>query len=399
MTFRLTGSRRTAFTLIELLVVIAIIAVLIALLLPAVQAAREAARRSQCVNNIKQLGLAVANYHAANDCFPPGALSTMRASPLGITTTNYTSWSCFAYMLSNLEQQAAFNAINFMLGTGQGDAIAAQLAKTAVGLRINVMLCPSSPLPAGNVHWSGPALAAPGGNYFGSVGASLEYDGNQTGGPPNGVFQFRGQPIGVRDVLDGTSNTIAFGEWRTGDFNASKISIPQDVGDAPGSLPAGITRGKPTMQMPAGWYVSPGNVNNWLSACIAPLATTATNKSFVGDTWAFGVYGHALGNLIIPPNPKYPYCVDQTANASDFDRPGVFGLSSYHSGGAERWHVRWIGPFPQGQREHASPLERGLTRPGRGGLGGLILIPVSLRDEVEDRDKARGRDRNTARIR
>src|SRR5881227_647813 len=77
---RIPMMRRHGFTLIELLVVIAIIAVLIALLLPAVQAAREAARRAQCVNNLKQMGLALHNYHSSNDCFPPAGLTARNAN-------------------------------------------------------------------------------------------------------------------------------------------------------------------------------------------------------------------------------------------------------------------------------------------------------------------------------
>jgi prepilin-type N-terminal cleavage/methylation domain-containing protein len=99
------------FTLIELLVVIAIIAVLIALLLPAVQAAREAARRIQCVNNMKQIGLALHNYHSANNCFSPGGLDD-RAGP----QTENADFSTHVRLLGGLENQPLYNAANFSVG-------------------------------------------------------------------------------------------------------------------------------------------------------------------------------------------------------------------------------------------------------------------------------------------
>jgi prepilin-type N-terminal cleavage/methylation domain-containing protein len=103
-------SRRGGFTLIELLVVIAIIAVLIALLLPAVQSAREAARRSQCINNMKQMGLAMHNYHSAVGTFPMG--NTIAYSDPGVQTS-WGTFSAHALLLPYLEQAPLYNACNF----------------------------------------------------------------------------------------------------------------------------------------------------------------------------------------------------------------------------------------------------------------------------------------------
>src|ERR1700757_4935439 len=105
--------RRRGFTLIELLVVIAIIAVLIALLLPAVQAAREAARRAQCVNNLKQLGLSVANYESTNGCFPGNSYSGLPGAPGVPSNTTFPNFSAFVRLMPYLEQSAVYNSVNF----------------------------------------------------------------------------------------------------------------------------------------------------------------------------------------------------------------------------------------------------------------------------------------------
>ena len=211
---------RPAFTLIELLVVIAIIAVLIALLLPAVQSAREAARRAQCTNNLKQIGLALHNYHSTHDSFPPGAL---RARMPDFNLRNNGDFSANLRLLGYSEQAPLYNAANFDISC-YNDAVHIVAQSTVTTTRLNLFLCPSNVPPSWNLDGfpAGQNYTAPGNNYYASFGSSLEFDGNQDKGPSNAVFEYvnvRGKSFGVRDILDGTSNTIAFGEWKTGSGN------------------------------------------------------------------------------------------------------------------------------------------------------------------------------------
>jgi len=338
---------RHGFTLIELLVVIAIIGVLIALLLPAVQAAREAARRAQCTNNMHQLGLALANYESATGGYP-ASYGTRNYD--GSSWTTWGSFSPHAMLLGYLEQTPVYNSINFSLHS-HGDSVdAATVAAmgtnsdrantTAVSTRIQTLLCPSSPLPAGTYY----TRPNPGNNYFASVGSSLHWNGATGNSAPNGLFKFGGSDnnetsvgLGIRDVLDGTSNTIAFGEWRTGDFNEGKLSIPQDVINLRQGLPNGIGEGwgNPQMNMPAG--AQPFQL--WLNSCAgaAPSSTVGsdlwkTNMSYLGRAWSQGMFGWTLGNVLLAPNPRFPNC-RMCGWDGDWDCPGMWTMSSYHPGG------------------------------------------------------------------
>jgi len=201
--------RPRGFTLIELLVVIAIIAILIALLLPAVQQAREAARRTQCRNNLKQIGLALHNYHDTHSIFPFGR---SKGPGTGTSTLGHT---CLTMLLPGIDQAPLYSLYDF----SKGFNVTPNFENSSQVLP--AFLCPSNPQTEG-CDWTGATNPRPGSNPR-EDSARTHYVPISDSGPGrltagsivvtdgNGMFFYMSR-IRMRDVTDGTSNTLAFGE-------------------------------------------------------------------------------------------------------------------------------------------------------------------------------------------
>ena len=197
--------KRRGFTLIELLVVIAIIAILIALLLPAVQQAREAARRTQCRNNMKQLGLAMHNYVDVHSVLPPGSIGTSFTRSAGDNTNQ--CFSPLVMILPYIDQAPLYNLIDF--DYDYGDTVNKDRYPPIPGY-----LCPSYAGPsvwAFHGYRSGGTTNKGLTSYLGVLGYNP--NGNQSGTSDYGGLFFKSSKLGFRDITDGTSNTYMYGEY------------------------------------------------------------------------------------------------------------------------------------------------------------------------------------------
>ncbi|QDT44250.1 Type II secretion system protein G precursor [Gimesia alba] len=212
--YLLKPGRRRGFTLIELLVVIAIIAILIALLLPAVQQAREAARRSTCKNNLKQVGIALHNYHETHRCFPPGWVQPSRASTCQANSSSSTSgclpgWGWGTMLLPFIEQATLYNALNVR------STHLVVTPSTESKTTIPIFRCPSDSGSNLNSDRGGHATS----NYkgvYGSRGANNAVNSNpHNSAPGNGSF-WSNSNTRLRDITDGASNTVMIGETARG---------------------------------------------------------------------------------------------------------------------------------------------------------------------------------------
>jgi prepilin-type N-terminal cleavage/methylation domain-containing protein/prepilin-type processing-associated H-X9-DG protein len=319
---RQVSSRRSGFTLIELLVVIAIIAVLIALLLPAVQQAREAARRTQCKNNLKQLGLANHNYHDVYNWFPPRRGGTCCTSSGGtLANSNRGRKSGFVHLLPYIEHTSLFQRIEAGDVANNVPPGGPEAWNNWTGWRVNLpaLQCPSDSFPP-------PSGTQQGHNsYAFSYGDEMRSVNGQ--GQRRGIFNasagtgavFGGSRMG--DISDGLSNTVAMSEKLKGSAGSNPANIPIEqmqykVGIATGMSGLAANPGQcMALKGPSGMFKA---------------GTGLMGKAKAGTSWQDGQYERMGFSTILPPNA--PSCAQGTNGNAD-SSVSIVSPSSGHTGG------------------------------------------------------------------
>jgi len=370
---------RPAFTLVELLVVIAIIGVLVALLLPAVQSAREAARRSQCLNNLKQFGIASHLYHDVYKVFPAreGGTGNGQNDPAR-WDGNYGRLSAFMALLPFYEQKAMADMIaagGITDTTGKvippgGPAPWYNNAKwTPWQAQLQIISCPSDkiqPTPTSHAHNS---YAFSVGD---TIGGNVSINGttvhlNSATAAYRGVFGGAQRCVGMQFITDGTSNTVAMSERTSGGtgYFGIRAASGEDVKNA-------------TVSNVSSVLTNPGS-------CYAQAQGTqylgAQIKAKFGSIWCDGQAENVAFNTVLPPNA--PSCVsDNNGNADSTG--GVLSASSYHPGGVNSMFadgsVRFVNQNINCGNTAAPPVTAGKSPYGVWGALGSISGKESTGD-------------------
>ena len=319
-------SRTRGFTLIELLVVIAIIAILIALLLPAVQQAREAARRTQCKNNFKQLGLALHNYHSTYGMFTANGVAGTSENTSGRYNQAWLSWSGLAMLLPYIEQNNVYQNINFSYrwDNNNGGTQNNTMART----RIAAFVCPSDP-GSGATYTANMSPTS----YGFSTGPASNW--NMRSNPVGFATLWRGSRI--RDITDGTSNTIAMSEMQIG-LNSGQYQANTNprvnwhrVVTGSRLQRANNTNGRRWDGRVASHIAA---VNSYYASCLSTYDSGggwngASDEQ--GRFWAAGrVYWGPWHTTLVKPNAGPSCDVDTSVTDMDIKEP-----SSYHTGGVQ----------------------------------------------------------------
>lgn len=291
---------RAGFTLVELLVVITIIGILIALLLPAVQAAREAARRSQCTNNLKQLALAFHNYEQVYKTLP--AYAYRPALTNGTNSYQWQAHGAFTMVLPYMEQTTLYQRVDWNRGWDQGTNAANRNVKVAT------FICPTDgPYPN---------AARSGCNYAVNAGGNVEfYGGNWALG--NGPFM-RSREITFAEIRDGTSNTILLGEILKGDENGGVLDKKRDY----------------TQPLPAMTNLLPSAAEVEAAGVACDQLTYQTSNA--GQDFLAGFAGYGVFNTVAPPNWQHITCCRGGGFGYACDRDGIIPSRSFHPGGVNQ---------------------------------------------------------------